>query len=120
MRGYEHPHEPVAFLEGGDEPVEPGHPMQSPTLSSPTNGDSAGGVLRDDITRMRPVYICERCREQVRPATESGVIYAVEMHRADAMGPTTEYLEGLGVFFHASCFPAGSARYRRKPMPDNV
>jgi hypothetical protein len=66
------------------------------------------------------MYICETCREQVRPASDAGIVYAVTLERIDTMGPTTEYLEGLGVFFHEGCFPTGSARYRRKPMPDDI
>jgi hypothetical protein len=30
------------------------------------------------------------------------------------MGPTVEYLDGLGVFFHEARYPTGSAHYSRK------
>jgi hypothetical protein len=66
------------------------------------------------------MYVCEACRVQVRPATEAGIVYAVKLLRVDAMGPTTEYIEGLGAFFHDACFPEGSPHYRRKPMPEEV
>ena len=70
--------------------------------------------------RVIRVYICETCREQVRPASEPGIVYAVELIRAETMGPTTEYLEGLGSFFHERCFPAESLRWRRKPLPAGI
>ena len=34
--------------------------------------------------------------------------------------PSTEYIEGLGAFFHDRCYPVGSPQYRRKPMPDGI
>lgn len=68
----------------------------------------------------RAMYICETCRQQVRPKSESGVVYAVELTRVEAMGPTVELVEGLGAFFHEHCYPRGTNRYRRKPMPPDV
>lgn len=66
------------------------------------------------------MYICETCRQQVRPASEPGIVYAVELTRVETMGPTVEMVEGLGSFFHERCYPTGSTRYRRKPMPPDV
>jgi hypothetical protein len=73
------------------------------------------------------MYICDRCREQVRPASEPGIVYAVQLIRTESFGttvespgPTVEYIEGLGSFFHEQHFPVGSPLWRRKPMPDGV
>lgn len=59
-------------------------------------------------------YICETCREQIDPDAPD-TVRAVGMHKVVAMGPTVEYIEGLGVFFHEDCYPTGSPLYRRKP-----
>jgi hypothetical protein len=37
------------------------------------------------------------------------------MQKVVTMGPTVEYVEGLGVFFHEDCYPMGSPLYSRKP-----
>lgn len=67
------------------------------------------------------MYICETCREQVRPASDSSIVYAVELVALRSMGyGQSDVGEGLGVFFHASCYPVGSDRYRRKPMPAGI
>ena len=36
------------------------------------------------------------------------------MQKSVTMGPTVEYLEGMGVLFHEDCYPTGSALYHRK------
>jgi hypothetical protein len=63
-----------------------------------------------------PYSICETCHAPVEPA-DADVVYAVELVRADTLAGT-EYLEGMGVYFHTRCFPEGSMRYRRKPKPE--
>jgi hypothetical protein len=45
---------------------------------------------------------CPWCGKSVDP-NAGGVHYAVQMMRVDTMGPTTEYLEGMGGFFHPHC-----------------
>jgi len=59
-------------------------------------------------------HICEACRQRIDQDAPD-TVRAVEMHRVEAMGPTVEWVEGLGVFFHEECYPTGSLRYRRKP-----
>jgi hypothetical protein len=59
------------------------------------------------------IYLCEGCRQQVDPR-DTGIVRAVEMHKSVTMGPSVEWIEGLGVFFHEHCFPASSVWYRRK------
>jgi len=59
-------------------------------------------------------YICETCRQRVDPEAP-GTVRAVELLKVTTSGPTVEYIEGLGVFFHDRCYPTGSERYRRKP-----
>ncbi len=57
-------------------------------------------------------HICERCGEILSPA--AAVVRAVKLDRVDAMGdqgPTV--VEGIGVFFHAVCYPTRSREYRR-------
>ena len=68
-----------------------------------------------DTGRMtdEPFHICETCRERIDPDAPDAV-RAVEMLKVVAMGPTVEYVEGLGVFFHEHCYPTGSSNYRRK------
>jgi hypothetical protein len=70
----------------------------------------AGG--RDHVTD-EPYAICEGCRERSDPDAR-GTVEAVEMVRTEAGGPTIEYVEGEGVYFHEHCFPDWSSRYRRK------
>lgn len=60
-----------------------------------------------------PFHICETCRERIDPDAPD-TVRAVEMHKVVSMGPTVDWVEGLGVFFHEHHFPAGSQRYRRK------
>ena len=62
-----------------------------------------------------PYTICPTCKGRVEPA-DADVLYAVELQRADTFGGT-EYLEGMGAYFHTRCYPEGSTRYRRKPKP---
>jgi hypothetical protein len=61
-----------------------------------------------------PFHICETCRERIDPDAPN-TVRAVEMHKTVTMGPTVEYVEGMGVFFHEDCYPTGSALFRRKP-----
>lgn len=60
-----------------------------------------------------PVYSCEMCRTRIDPDAPD-TVRAVRMLKSVTMGPTVEWLEGLGVFFHERCFPTGSPHYRRK------
>jgi hypothetical protein len=60
-----------------------------------------------------PYNICEGCHERIDPDAP-GTVEAVELERTEAMGPTIEYLPGMGVYFHEHCFPDWSSRYRRK------
>jgi hypothetical protein len=66
------------------------------------------------------MYICETCREQVRPKSESDIVYAAELVPTGTFGKPNDVSEGMGVFFHESCYPIGSPTYRRKPMPAGV
>jgi hypothetical protein len=60
------------------------------------------------------VYICQSCRQEI-DADAPDTVRAVEMVKTVTMGPTVEWLEGMGVFFHERCYPTGSEGYRRKP-----
>jgi hypothetical protein len=62
-----------------------------------------------------PYNICEGCRERIDPDAPDTVA-AVEMTRIVTMGPTIEYVEGMGTLFHEGCYPEGSPRYRRKDV----
>ena len=62
-----------------------------------------------------PYTLCPGCERQVDP-DESGAIYAVELIRVDTLGGT-DYVEGLGAFFHGGHFPHDSVRWRQKPKP---
>lgn len=57
-------------------------------------------------------HICETCRQRIEPNAPD-TVRAVELLKAETFG-STEYIEGLGVFFHEHCFPTGSPHYRRK------
>jgi hypothetical protein len=57
--------------------------------------------------------VCRLCREWIDP-TDDTVEYAVELRRAGRWD--TEFAEGDGAFFHASCFPWVRG-YRSKPHP---
>jgi hypothetical protein len=62
------------------------------------------------------VFVCETCRDEVHPDSEPGIVYAVELELVQTPQGIA-YLEGRGVFFHATCFPEESDRWREKPMP---
>jgi hypothetical protein len=68
------------------------------------------------------MYICEACREEVRPKSEPGILFAVELKNVSAFNPggTREFAEGRGVFFHEYCYPTGSPHFRQKPMPAGI
>jgi hypothetical protein len=59
-------------------------------------------------------HICELCRERIDPDAPD-TVRAVEMKKSETFGPTVEWLEGMGVFFHERHYPEGSEHYRRKP-----
>jgi hypothetical protein len=58
-------------------------------------------------------HICETCRERIDPNAPD-TVRAVGMQKVEAFGPTVEWIEGMGVFFHKHCYPTGSPQYRRK------
>jgi hypothetical protein len=58
-------------------------------------------------------YLCEMCRERI-DLDAPDTVRAVELQKVVTMGPTVEWVEGLGVFFHEHHFPTGSPNYRRK------
>jgi hypothetical protein len=62
------------------------------------------------------IYICEGCSQQLNPP-DSSVVFAVQLLRSETFDGV-EFIEGLGVFFHAGCYPNGSPDYREKPKPD--
>jgi hypothetical protein len=61
------------------------------------------------------MYICETCRQQVRPRSELGIVFARVLRDLSGFNPigTSEKAQGQGVFFHERCFPKWSERYRR-------
>jgi hypothetical protein len=58
--------------------------------------------------------VCPYCDERVDP-NESGVTYAVEVRRIDTMG-STQYVDGMGAFFHPGC-PPSAVGYSPRQMP---
>jgi hypothetical protein len=61
----------------------------------------------------KPFTLCPRCRQKVEP-TDPDVHFAVEMRRIDSFGGT-EYVEGMGGYFHPDCrIPA---EWKPKDMP---
>lgn len=56
-----------------------------------------------------PQAICEACGKPVDPVGP-GVVKAVPMS-VETIG-MTEWIDGMGVFFHDDCFPYGSGDYR--------
>ena len=67
------------------------------------------GRMTEDV-----FYICETCRQKIDPDAPD-TVRAVELVKTVTSGPTIEYLEGMGVFFHERCYPTGSPDYRRQP-----
>jgi hypothetical protein len=60
--------------------------------------------------------ICETCREPL-DASDPEAVRAVELVPLGTCGDeadNNDVGEGLGVLFHASCFPEGHPGYRRK------
>jgi hypothetical protein len=67
----------------------------------------------DDEGDGRPYTLCPRCGRKV-DRNADGVHFAVELKRVDSFG-RTEYVEGMGGFFHPTCrIPSG---WRAKPKP---
>jgi hypothetical protein len=58
--------------------------------------------------------LCPTCGQRVEP-DEPGVHYGRELRRIDTFGGT-EYLDGIGGFFHARC--ALPRNWRAEPIPD--
>jgi hypothetical protein len=58
--------------------------------------------------------LCPYCREVVDP-TDPNATYAVELRRADSFGGT-DWLEGLGGYFHPGCSP-DALGWHTKPRP---
>lgn len=56
------------------------------------------------------VHICEACREVLDP-DDPGVVRALEQVDTSTFGGP-DRTDGLGVFFHESCFPHGDPAYR--------
>lgn len=79
-------------------------------LTARTRGGRKTGPVADEVH-----FRCERCREPIDPEAPDTVA-AVEMTRIVTMGPTIEYVEGMGVLFHEGCYPEGSPRNRRKDV----
>lgn len=63
------------------------------------------------------MFVCEKCRRRVRPASDSEIVFAVKMVRVDTVGPSTERAGG---FFHERCFPPVASLWRRKAMPHGI
>jgi hypothetical protein len=58
-------------------------------------------------------YACEKCKAKVDPDAP-GIVRAFEQDDVTTFADdTTQYMDGLGVFFHERCYPTGSRRYRR-------
>lgn len=58
----------------------------------------------------RTIHICEWCREILEP-DDPAVVRAVEQRDVSGFG-RREVIDGLGVYFHESCFPHGDSAYR--------
>jgi hypothetical protein len=56
-------------------------------------------------------YVCEWCGREIDPEAPD-TVKAVERQRIVTMGPTVEIIDGMGVLFHADCYPGGRD-YRR-------
>jgi hypothetical protein len=56
-----------------------------------------------------PEPTCERCGKPVDP-NGPGVVKAVPVVHVEMMG-TTEWIDGMGVYFHDDCFPYGSSDF---------
>lgn len=59
--------------------------------------------------------VCPYCRKPVDPDAP-GVIYAVPIGIATAMGPTSHRVEGVPDFFRLGC-PPEHLGYERRPHP---
>ena len=59
--------------------------------------------------------ICPGCGKRIEPPEAQ--IYAVELKRLDAF-TSTEYVEGMGGFFHDEFCFGRTSRWRQKPMPE--
>jgi hypothetical protein len=62
----------------------------------------------------RPYTLCPQCNQKVDPGGV-GVHYAVELQRVDTFG-ATDYIEGMGGFFHQHCSVLSG--WRSKPKPE--
>jgi hypothetical protein len=64
------------------------------------------------------MYFCEACGEQVRPKSDSSIVFAVELLPGGGFGGGQhEVIEGRHVYFHERCYPARSERYKVTPKP---
>jgi hypothetical protein len=58
--------------------------------------------------------VCPGCNVRIEPDAP-GNIYAQKMERIDDFGGS-EYVEGMGGFFHAPCFPPRFGHWRQKEV----
>jgi hypothetical protein len=65
--------------------------------------------------RSGTVTVCPGCDRRVEP-DDADVLYAVKLERLDSFGGT-EYLEGMGGFFHNEMCFARVRDWRRKGKP---
>jgi hypothetical protein len=56
--------------------------------------------------------VCQACREPLDPDAPDA-IKAVEVVPVPGFGAAHDTADGIGVLFHADCFPEGHPGYRR-------
>jgi hypothetical protein len=64
------------------------------------------------------MFICAQCKTELDPS-DARVVYAVALIEVTAFGVGTRLAEGLGDYFHESCFPSEAREWRLKQKPSD-
>jgi hypothetical protein len=59
------------------------------------------------------MFTCGQCKNELDPS-DADVVYAVSLIEVTAFGVGTRLAEGLGNYFHGSCFPSDAREWRLK------
>jgi hypothetical protein len=106
---------PAYFFD--DLPVEEQHAAVAAALNTVDESEHCqpgrvGAPPRRDAVSDRPRPVCPTCGQAIEPE-DPDAVEAVEIVPVPGFGALDDTAEGLGVLFHAACFPEGDPRYRR-------
>jgi hypothetical protein len=64
------------------------------------------------------MFTCGQCKTELDPS-DAEVVYAVSLIEVPVFGVGARLTEGVGDYFHESCFPSGALEWRLKEKPSS-